>query len=81
MRLVEILKQRQYEPLSIEVQVVIIFSGIGGFLDAMPINQISKFVDHLINTFNVKYQNLINVTSNIDKEAVALVINEAKNSF
>jgi len=81
MRLVEILKQRQYEPLSIEVQVVIIFSGIGGFLDAMPINQISKFVDHLINTFNVKYQNLINVSSNIDKEAVALVINEAKNSF
>src|SRR4051812_49896304 len=35
-RLVEILKQPQYEPLAVEKQVAIIFAGTNGYLDAVP---------------------------------------------
>ena len=81
MRLVELLKQRQYEPLSIEVQIVLIFAGIRGFLDTMSTNLISKFVDHLIGLFNNKYLNSINVNSKIESDFVSTIINEAKVSF
>jgi len=82
MRLVELLKQRQYEPLSIDVQVLLIFTGIKGFLDSMAIPSISKFVDHLISYYTSKYSTTtINVYSKIDAEFVTKIINEAKASF
>lgn len=81
MRLVELLKQRQYEPLSIEVQIVLIFAGIRGFLDTMSTNLISKFVDHLIGVFNTKYINSVNVNAKIESDFVSTLINEAKVSF
>jgi F-type H+/Na+-transporting ATPase subunit alpha len=37
-RLVEILKQPQYQPLPMEKQVTIIFAGGKGFLDELPVN-------------------------------------------
>ena len=36
-RLTEILKQPQYSPLKVEEQVVVIFSGVKGFLDKIEI--------------------------------------------
>jgi len=36
-RLVEILKQPQYRPLEVEQQVVIVYAGTNGYLDAVPI--------------------------------------------
>src|SRR6188508_969319 len=36
-RLTEILKQNQYEPLSMEKQVIIIYAATNGFLDAYPV--------------------------------------------
>src|SRR5690348_16890348 len=38
-RLVEILKQPQYEPLSVEKQVAIIFAGTNGYLDAVSTSE------------------------------------------
>lgn len=81
MRLVELLKQRQYEPLSIDIQIVLIFAGIKGFLDSMATSLISKFVDHLIKLYTVKYARSINVASKLDNDFVASIINEAKTSF
>ena len=37
-RLTEILKQDQYEPLPVEKQIVIIFAGTNGYLDAYPVS-------------------------------------------
>jgi F-type H+-transporting ATPase subunit alpha len=37
-RLVEILKQAQFQPLSVEKQVMIIFAGTNGFLDDLPVS-------------------------------------------
>ncbi|MEW6718598.1 MAG: F0F1 ATP synthase subunit alpha [Chloroflexota bacterium] len=39
-RLQEILKQPQYEPVSLENQVVAIFAGTNGYIDKIPLNQI-----------------------------------------
>ena len=45
--LVEILKQRQYEPLPIEKQIMIVFAGTTGMLDDLPINQCKAFEEEM----------------------------------
>ncbi|RIK77674.1 F0F1 ATP synthase subunit alpha [candidate division KSB1 bacterium] len=42
-RMVEILKQGQYEPASVEKQIAIIFVGTSGLLDEVPVDQIQRF--------------------------------------
>ncbi len=42
-RLVEILKQPQYKPLSMEKQVTIIYAGTKGYLDKFPVSAVSKY--------------------------------------
>ncbi len=42
-RLVEILKQSQYQPLSLEKQVTILFAGTRGFLDDFPTDVVAKY--------------------------------------
>ena len=46
-RMVEILKQPQYEPLSVARQVVIIFAGAQGYLDNIAVSQIKRFEKEL----------------------------------
>jgi len=48
-RLTELLKQGQYTPLSVEEQVVVIYSGVKGFLDKVQITDINKFEETLLN--------------------------------
>jgi len=42
-RMVELLKQGQYQPLPVEKQVAIIFAGTQGLLDALPVDAIHEF--------------------------------------
>jgi F-type H+-transporting ATPase subunit alpha len=42
-RLVEILKQGQFEPMPVEYQVMIIFAGTQGFLDDIPVERVKDF--------------------------------------
>jgi F-type H+-transporting ATPase subunit alpha len=46
-RLVEILKQPQYQPLSMEKQVTILFAGTRGHLDTLPIDSLADFEKEL----------------------------------
>jgi F-type H+/Na+-transporting ATPase subunit alpha len=50
-RLVEMLKQGQYEPLSVELQVMSVFAGTQGYLDSLKIEHVRPFEkamhDHL----------------------------------
>jgi F-type H+-transporting ATPase subunit alpha len=50
-RLVELLKQPQYQPLSVEEQVVAVFLGTKGHLDSVPVEDVGRFetefLDHL----------------------------------
>jgi F-type H+-transporting ATPase subunit alpha len=47
-KLTELLKQDQYSPLTVEEQVVSIFSGVRGFLDNIELNQIKSFEKKLL---------------------------------
>ena len=42
-RLVEVLKQKQYAPLTVEKQIAIIFAGTKGYLDDLELSQIADF--------------------------------------
>jgi F-type H+-transporting ATPase subunit alpha len=42
-RLVEILKQPQYEPLPVARQIALVFAGTNGYLDAIPVSDIRAF--------------------------------------
>jgi F-type H+-transporting ATPase subunit alpha len=46
-RLVEVLKQGQFQPLPVERQVAIIFAGTAGFLDDLPVERCRRFEQDL----------------------------------
>jgi F-type H+/Na+-transporting ATPase subunit alpha len=46
-RLVEILKQPQYKPLSMEKQVCILYAGTKGYLDTLPLNTLADYEQQL----------------------------------
>src|SRR5947209_11349225 len=47
-RLVELLKQPQYQPSSVEEQVISIFLGTGGHLDSVPVADVRRFETELL---------------------------------
>ena len=47
-RMVELLKQDQYKPLSVADQVLSIFAGVNGFLDNVPVKKIREFEKNLL---------------------------------
>ena len=47
-RLTELLKQPQYSPLAVEEQVAVIFAGVRGYLDKVPVNQVTAFEAQLL---------------------------------
>jgi F-type H+-transporting ATPase subunit alpha len=50
-RLTELLKQKQYSPMAVNEMVPLIFAGINGYLDNVPVDKIltweSDFLSHL----------------------------------
>src|SRR6187397_2133177 len=57
-RLVEILKQPQYEPLSVERQVTIIFAGTNGYLDAVALGDLRSFETGLYRHLEARHPNV-----------------------
>ncbi len=47
-RMQEILKQAQYEPVSLENQVIALFAGTNGYADAVPIERMKKWEADLV---------------------------------
>jgi F-type H+-transporting ATPase subunit alpha len=54
-RLVELLKQGQYEPLPVEKQIVIIFAGTNGFVDDLPVSALKKYEQELYSFMESKH--------------------------
>jgi F-type H+/Na+-transporting ATPase subunit alpha len=57
-RLVEILKQPQYEPLPVERQVAIIYAGTNGYLDKVPVSEVRAFEIELYRFVETRYPRL-----------------------
>jgi F0F1-type ATP synthase alpha subunit len=47
-RLVELLKQPQYKPMPIELEVMVIYAGTKGYLDDVPLNRVQNFQDQFL---------------------------------
>jgi len=81
MRLVELLKQRQYAPLSIDIQIILIAAGLRGYLDTMELSSVASFLEYL-NVFYVKnYRGRFKVTDKLDNALVSAIIEGALKSF
>ncbi len=58
-RLVELLKQKQYLPMPVEKQVVLIFSGTNGYLDELPVESIERFESEFLDMMEIKHADLL----------------------
>lgn len=59
-RLTELLKQPQFSPLKMEEQVVVIYAGVNGYLDALPVTKVRAFEDGLLSLVRSKHADLLN---------------------
>jgi F-type H+-transporting ATPase subunit alpha len=58
-RLVELLKQGQYQPMPVEKQVVSLFAGTNGYLDEIPVEQVSRYESELHELMDMKHADLL----------------------
>ncbi|MEL6093723.1 F0F1 ATP synthase subunit alpha [Bartonella schoenbuchensis] len=58
-RLVELLKQKQFSPLKIQEQVVVIFAGVNGYLDSLAVCDVSRFEQGLLALLRRDYPDLL----------------------
>ncbi|CAG1012671.1 MAG: F0F1 ATP synthase subunit alpha [Anaerolinea sp.] len=55
LRLTELLKQPQYQPLPLDEEVILIFAGTRGFLDAIPLNQVKAWQTDFVRYVKTQY--------------------------
>jgi F-type H+/Na+-transporting ATPase subunit alpha len=86
-RLRELLKQSQYSPLSVGDQVAIIYAGINGYLDDIPVDKITTYAKGLrdyLATSKPKYGEIIGTSKVLSDEAESILkesIVEYKKTF
>ena len=56
---VEILKQGQYSPLSVEKQIAIIFCGTRGLLMNVPVHRVKEFEEEFLDFLELKHKDLM----------------------
>jgi F-type H+-transporting ATPase subunit alpha len=59
-RLTELLKQSQFSPLKMEEQVCVIYAGVNGYLDPMPVNRVRGFEDGLLHLLRSQHVDILN---------------------
>ena len=60
MRMVELLKQPQYKPMSVAEQVISLFAGTRGFMDDVPVESVRKFEEGLQEYFANAKSDILN---------------------
>ncbi len=86
-RLRELLKQPQYSPLSVAEQVALVYAGLNGYLDEIPVTSITTFARSLrdyLKTSKPRYIELIRTEKKLGDEAEKLLkeaILECKETF
>jgi F-type H+-transporting ATPase subunit alpha len=58
-RLTELLKQPQFSPLKMEEQVAVIYAGVNGYLDNLPLNRVRAFEDGLLSLLRSKHADIL----------------------
>ena len=58
-RLVEVLKQGQYQPAKVEEQVLMIFAATNGYTDSIPETNVNRFEKEMLQFFKQKYPQVL----------------------
>jgi F-type H+/Na+-transporting ATPase subunit alpha len=58
-RLTELLKQPQFSPMPVEEEVVVIYAGVKGYLDKLPVHAVRKFETGLLGAMRGKYADIL----------------------
>ncbi len=86
-RLVEVLKQGQYKPMSVAMQVLQIYSATAGFVDNYPTSKITSYLSELETFFESKHKDIIDeinkkgILSNELKKKIGTALEELKKQF
>jgi F-type H+-transporting ATPase subunit alpha len=82
-RLTELLKQGQFSPMQMEEQVCVLYAGVNGYLDALPVNRVRAFQDGLLNslkTNNAALLQAIRTSKDLSDES-AKTLKDAVDAF
>jgi F-type H+-transporting ATPase subunit alpha len=84
-RLTELLKQAQFSPLKMEEQVVVIYAGVNGYLDQLPLAKVRDFENGLLTLVRTKNSDILedirkssDLSSDTEKKLKAAVDGYAK---
>ena len=58
-RLTELLKQPQFSPLKMEEQVCVVYAGVNGYLDPLPLGRVRAFEDGLLTLLRTSHADLL----------------------
>ncbi|KAF7310057.1 ATP synthase subunit alpha [Mycena indigotica] len=83
-RLTELLKQGQYQPMAMELQVPIIYAGVNGLLDSVPVDKITKWESEFRQHLTASQSSLLteiaggNITGDLEAKIKAVVEDHVK---
>jgi F-type H+-transporting ATPase subunit alpha len=83
----EILKQPQYEPVSLEHQVIVIFAGTRGYADQVPLDEMRRWETDLIRFMDGTYPEIgrniddLGVISEENEKNLRAALEDFKNSW
>jgi F-type H+-transporting ATPase subunit alpha len=82
-RLTELLKQPQFSPLKMEEQVVVIYAGVNGYLDPIPVNRARAFEQGLLGLMRSRHSAILdNIRDSKDlDDATAAKLKTAINEY
>ena len=86
-KLTELLKQKQYSPMSVAEQVISVFCGVKGYLDDIDLKDISEFENKILsksNSENPEIFDAINKSGKLEEETektLIKLIEELKKNF
>ena len=86
-KLTELLKQKQYSPMSVAEQVICVFCGVKGYLDDVDLKDINEFENKILakcNSENPEILDTINKSGKLEEEtekSLIKIIEELKKNF
>lgn len=79
-RLVEVLKQDQYEPLAVAKQVAIIYAATNGYLDDIEVEKVrtfeaelNKYIDTRDKNYKQKFDKALDLTEEVEKAMIEMI--------
>ena len=73
-RLTELLKQPQYSPMTVDEQVTVIYAGVNGYLDGIPVSAIGRYEEQLLSELKSNGKDILETirkTGNLDDKTEA----------